>query len=119
MARAMVCLYGMSDLGIAVYRQGTADFAYSQKTAEMIDAEVNKILNSCYKKTMDLLAKNRDKLDKLAETLLENEHVKQFDITGRAMKGWVMVESEGYQNDKDLREFVKLSVKFVEKMPAK
>jgi TfoX/Sxy family transcriptional regulator of competence genes len=55
----------------------------------------------------------------MAETLLENEHVKQFDITGRAMKGWVMVESEGYQNDKDLREFVKLSVKFVEKMPAK
>lgn len=35
------------------------------------------------------------------------------------MKGWVMVESEGYQNDRDLREYGKLSVKFVETMPVK
>lgn len=55
----------------------------------------------------------------MAETLLNEEHVKDFDITGRAMKGWVMVESEGYQNDRDLIEYVKLSVKFVKTLPAK
>jgi len=73
MARNMVCLYGMSDLGIAVYKQGAADFAYSQKTAELIDQEVDKILNDCYTKAKDLLSKNRYMLDTLAETLLERE----------------------------------------------
>ena len=73
MARNMVCYYGMSDLGIAVYRQGSTDFDYSQKTAEKIDEEVNKILNDCYKKTKEILEKNRYKLDMLAETLLEKE----------------------------------------------
>jgi len=73
MARNMVCYYGMSDLGIAVYRQGSTDFDYSQKTAEKIDEQVNKILNDCYKKTKDILEKNRYKLDMLAETLLDKE----------------------------------------------
>ncbi|MFC1842351.1 ATP-dependent zinc metalloprotease FtsH [Candidatus Dependentiae bacterium] len=72
-ARDMVCVYGMSDLGMAVYKQGAADFAYSQKTAEKIDTEVDKILNQCYKKSKDILEKNRDKLDTLANTLLEKE----------------------------------------------
>lgn len=57
--------------------------------------------------------------ESVAETLLDKEYVLHFDITGRQMRGWVMVESEGYQNDRDLREFVNLSVKFVETIPAK
>lgn len=73
MARDMVCNYGMSDLGIAVYKQGDADFAYSQKTAEKIDEQVDKILNESYNRAKDILQQNRDKLDKLAETLLIKE----------------------------------------------
>lgn len=73
MARNMVCLYGMSDLGMAVYKQGAADFAYSQKTAELIDQEVDKMLNNCYKNVKDILSKNRYQLDALAEALLEKE----------------------------------------------
>ncbi|KKP29822.1 MAG: ATP-dependent zinc metalloprotease FtsH [candidate division TM6 bacterium GW2011_GWF2_30_66] len=73
MARDMVCYYGMSDLGIAVYRQGDADFAYSQKTAEKIDEQVNKILDESYNRAKDILQQNRDKLDKLAEALLARE----------------------------------------------
>ena len=72
-ARNMVCHYGMSDLGITVYKQGAADFDYSSKTAELIDQEVDKILKNCYEKTKEILRKNRDKLDKLSETLLEKE----------------------------------------------
>jgi len=79
-ARAMVCLYGMSDLGIAVYRQGSSDFSYSQKTAELIDSEVNKILTECYQKTKDILDKNRDMLDKLAQALLEKETMQANEI---------------------------------------
>ena len=31
-----------------------------------------------------------------AEAALKKEHVRPFDITGRAMKGWVMVAPEGF-----------------------
>ena len=70
----MVCNYGMSDeLGPIIYGQGQQDYVYSQKTAETIDQEVRKIANDCYKKTCALLEGNRDKLDLLAQTLLEKE----------------------------------------------
>lgn len=72
--RNMVCHYGMSDeLGPIIYGQGQQDYVYSQKTAETIDQEVRKIANDCYKKTCALLENNRDKLDLLAQTLLEKE----------------------------------------------
>jgi len=80
MARDMVCYYGMSDLGITVYQPGNSDFIYSQKTAEKIDAEVDKILKICYKDAKDILSKNRDKLDKLAEVLLEKETMYASEI---------------------------------------
>jgi len=72
-ARKMVCYYGMSDLGMTIYGQGSTDFDYSQKVAEQIDEQVNKILKDCYEKAKDILIKNRDKLDKLATALLEKE----------------------------------------------
>ncbi len=72
--RDMVCNYGMAeDLGQVVYAQGQGDFMYSQKTAERIDNEVQKIMDDCYTKTMTLLKDNRDKLDLLSTTLLEKE----------------------------------------------
>lgn len=72
--RDMVCNYGMgSDLGQVIYAQGQGDYVYSQKTAERIDAEVQRIMDECYANTMQLLKDNRDKLDLLAETLLEKE----------------------------------------------
>lgn len=72
-ARNMVCTFGMSDLGPVVYSQQHGDFAYSQKTAERIDGEVQRIIDSCNDKTVELLTANRDKLDTLAEALLEKE----------------------------------------------
>ncbi len=73
-ARNMVCNYGMGrDLGQVIYAQGQGDFVYSQKTAERIDNEVQQMMDECYKRTMQLLKENRDKLNLLAETLLEQE----------------------------------------------
>ena len=72
--RNMVCNYGMgSNLGQVIYGQSQGDFVYSQKTAERIDQEVQEIMDECYKRTMKLLTDNRDKLDLLAETLLDKE----------------------------------------------
>ncbi len=73
-ARDMVCNYGMgSDLGQVIYAQGHGDFVYSQKTAERIDGEVQRIMDECYGRTMTLLKENREKLNLLAETLFEQE----------------------------------------------
>jgi hypothetical protein len=52
------------------------------------------------------------------EALLE-PHVKEFDITGRPMKGWVLVEPEGVKGDDQLGEWIQRAVKFVGNMPAK
>ena len=52
------------------------------------------------------------------EALLE-PHVKEFDITGRPMKGWVLVEPEGVEGDDQLSGWIRRAVKFVGKLPAK
>jgi hypothetical protein len=52
------------------------------------------------------------------EALLE-PHVKEFDITGRAMKGWVVVAPEGVGSDDQLQGWIQRAVKFVGKLPAK
>ena len=81
LARDMVCRYGMSeDLGPIVYSQHNGEFVYSQHTAERIDNEVRRITDDCYKKAQHLLVENRDKLDALAQALLEKETMYASEI---------------------------------------
>jgi TfoX/Sxy family transcriptional regulator of competence genes len=54
-----------------------------------------------------------------AEEALPEPHVKEFDITGRPMKGWVLVEPEGVQHYDQLKGWIQRAVKFVGKLPAK
>jgi len=79
-AHNMVCTYGMSDLGPIVYNQQYGDFAYSQKMAERIDQEIQKIVSTCHDKAMTLLKHNRDKLDLLAQELLNKETLYAAEI---------------------------------------
>jgi hypothetical protein len=46
-------------------------------------------------------------------------HVREFDITGRPMKGWVLVEAEGVDDDGQLREWIERATEFVAGLPAK
>jgi hypothetical protein len=50
---------------------------------------------------------------------LREPHVGEFDITGRAMKGWVLVAPEGVEDDDQLRGWIERAVKFVGKLPPK
>ncbi len=50
---------------------------------------------------------------------LKQPHVRQFDITGKPMKGWVMIEGKGVARDKDLQAWLKKARKFVEPLPEK
>ena len=53
------------------------------------------------------------------ETALLEPHVKKFDITGRAMNGWVVVEPESVEEEDQLKDWIQRAVKFVGKMPGK
>lgn len=52
------------------------------------------------------------------EALLE-PHVKEFDITGRPMRGWVVVGPGGVEDDGQLTGWVQRAVQFVGTLPAK
>ncbi len=54
-----------------------------------------------------------------AEQALESKHVRDFDITGRPMKGWVMVEKDGFPSDAALEEWLLEAKEFVSTLPPK
>lgn len=56
--------------------------------------------------------------DAYDEALLES-HVREFDITGRPMKGWVMVEAEGVDADAPLAAWIERATTFVRTLPTK
>lgn len=54
-----------------------------------------------------------------AQNALKKKNVKPFDITGRAMKGWVMVMPSGMKTAADLRQWVSQAIGFVIQLPRK
>lgn len=47
------------------------------------------------------------------EKALTEDSVRPFDITGKAMKGWVLVEPDGIESDEQLAEWIKRAWEFV------
>ncbi len=45
--------------------------------------------------------------------------VHPFDITGKPMKGWVMVEKDGFKNDEALKAWLGKAKEFVNTLPSK
>lgn len=79
-AYAMVTVYGLSDKvgNISFYdSSGQSEYSfnrpYSEKTAELIDQEVKEMVENAYKRTKNILIENKDKLELLANELLEKE----------------------------------------------
>lgn len=82
-AREMVTQFGMSDLGPTIFSprpqfgiwpvMGGEGTQVSPELAAKIDREIAKFIDEGYKKSKETLSKNRAKLDKVADTLLEKE----------------------------------------------
>jgi len=53
------------------------------------------------------------------EKALESPFAKPFDITGRPMKGLVMVAKDGFKTDEELENWLILAKKFLENYPLK
>jgi cell division protease FtsH len=86
-AIAMVSFFGMSDkIGNLSYydSSGQSDFGftkpYSEKTSELIDAEVKAVVEEQYQRAIDILKENMEGLTELAETLLEKEVIFSDDL---------------------------------------
>lgn len=57
-------------------------------------------------------------VDNYAE-MLKLPHTKKFDLTGRPMKGWVMVLNEGLDSDEALSDWIQRAVSFARTLPPK
>ena len=53
------------------------------------------------------------------DAALQEEHVKEFDVTGKPMKGWVMVEPDGIDSDHQLNRWIDQATEFVRTLPGK
>ena len=53
------------------------------------------------------------------DAALAQPHVRVFDMTGRPMKGWVLVEAAGIQTDDDLNRWIGQGVAFAQSLPPK
>jgi len=91
MARRMICLWGMSEkLGPVYFQEGeehtflgkemTSQKRYSENTARLIDEEIAELVREMEDKAAEILKENRDRLDQLAERLLDEETVEKEEI---------------------------------------
>ena len=87
-ARAMVTIYGLNDkLGNITYYDSSGqneyqfDKPYSEKTAEVIDAEIHTLIESQYHRAVQLLRDNLDKLHLLAADLIAHEVIFKENLT--------------------------------------
>ena len=91
-ARAMVTKFGMSDeLGLINYDSGEGDEvflgkeigqqrSYGENTQTVIDQEVKKIVNKCYKDAKAMIEEHIDVLHKCAALLLEKERINRAEF---------------------------------------
>ena len=105
LVRKMIMEYGMSEkLGPLTFghkqeqvflgRDIARDRNYSEEVASAIDQEVRRIIDECYDKATRLLKENRDKLDLLAQTLLEQETLHADELERLLMEGEAAPEAE-------------------------
>ena len=87
-ARQMVGRWGMSEaigpVSVLPGPQGEPTLfpgagEASDETRELVDAEVRRIVDECYDRALDQLREHRDKLDALAQALLERETLDEAD----------------------------------------
>lgn len=89
-ARRMVTQWGMSSLGMVDYSNGgdqpflgyslSRGREYSEETAAKIDVEVSSLIDKSFEYTLNLLTENRDKLDIVANALLEREVLEREEL---------------------------------------
>jgi cell division protease FtsH len=84
-AYAMVGIYGLNErIGNLSYYDSSGENQfqkpYSDETARTMDEEVSKLVEAAYQRAIHLLSENREKLEELAQLLLEKEVIFKEDL---------------------------------------
>ncbi|MFW0736216.1 ATP-dependent zinc metalloprotease FtsH [Flavobacterium sp.] len=86
-ARAMVTIYGLNDkIGNVTYydSSGQSEYnfskPYSDETAKIIDKEISELIEGQYQRAIHILEENKDKLNQLADILIEKEVIFKDDL---------------------------------------
>jgi cell division protease FtsH len=86
-ARAMVTIYGLNEkIGNVTYydSSGQSEYnfskPYSEETAKVIDEEISALIESQYQRAIKILEENKDKLNSLADILIEKEVIFKDDL---------------------------------------
>jgi cell division protease FtsH len=86
-ARAMVTVYGLNEkIGNVTYYDSTGQSEYnfskpySEETARVIDEEISLLIESQYRRAIQILEENKDKLNQLANILIEKEVIFKDDL---------------------------------------
>jgi cell division protease FtsH len=114
-AKAMVTIYGLNDkVGNLTYydSSGQSEYnftkPYSEKTSELIDKEISKIIEAQYQRALSILKDNKDKLEQLADLLFEKEVIFKDDMEKifgeRPFKKPEMIKPKHLQNGKEKTE---------------
>ena len=90
LCRRMVTMFGMSDEIGPVYLDNDQEVfvgmefgqsrEYSEQSAATIDAEVKRLIDMCYERACQLLTEYRDKLDAVAESLLDRDTLNRAEF---------------------------------------
>lgn len=112
-ARSMVCEWGMSDclgavaldersesgqyLGMNNYREKV----YSDETAQQIDHEVKRLIDESYKRAVEILETNREKVQLMTDMLMEFETLDATDIREIMDGSWNADNKKGRLKDAD------------------
>jgi cell division protease FtsH len=110
LARAMVCEYGMSEMGpltfgkkeeqIFLGREIAQHRDFSEETAIRIDEQVKKIITNQYERAKSIIQDNRDTMVRLAECLLERESLDGVEIR-RIVAGLTLDEIQPVSDGND------------------
>ncbi|MDC3130611.1 ATP-dependent zinc metalloprotease FtsH, partial [Bacteroidota bacterium] len=111
-AYAMISIYGMNKkVGNISYYDSSGQNAgftkpYSEERAKVIDTEVTRIIESQYKRATDVLKKNKQKVIKLANSLLDNEVIFKSDLVNIfGERKWKSYDEEKLnQMDKEVKK---------------
>lgn len=86
-ARAMVTIYGLNEkIGNVTYydSSGQSEYnfskPYSEETAKIIDKEISTLIETQYQRAIKILEDNKDKLNQLADILIEKEVIFKDDL---------------------------------------
>ena len=86
-ARAMVTIYGLNEkIGNVTYydSSGQSEYSfskpYSDETAKIIDGEISELIEGQYQRAIVILEENKDKLNQLADILIEKEVIFKDDL---------------------------------------